>query len=613
MKRIVAIVLFVLFFYAILFEGIWRWTICRVYVNEGESLLVRYKGNLLWPSPPMAQDDFAKVDEYGRPMEVGVLREMLGPGRHFRYDPIHYERTIVKDVVVVPGQVGIVTSKLGESLSGGVFLVEGDVGSTNHRGTLRKVLRPGRYRINSYGYQVELVNADGSRLSPSNSPAQDVSTAMRKSAPPTPTPNTPAGLNKRSGWVEIPTGYVGVVTNLTGDPALNTEPGIQAGVLQPGIYALNPVEQVVDIVEVGFREISIKTDLAKDRDGKVQLDENGEPAMVKTGNQGINFPSSDGFPISLDFTAIWGITPEQAPKVISLFGNVDVVEKTLIIPEIESICRIHGSKLGAVDLLIGKSREDFQTATSNDFRDVLAKKNISLQVGLVRHIYIPVDIRGPIQKANIADELKLTREMEIETAKIEASLEEARASVMKEQLTVEAETERLYQETLAEGTKTIEEIRAETEKLVAVTARKTAELEAKAVSQLGEAKAKVEGMKKEAEAQKFSLLVQAFGTPEAYNQWTFANALPTDIRLNLFYAGPGTFWTDLKGFQEAAMGKMIAETVPKPTPAASSTPTAVPASSTPWPSSVTAPTNRTVPPAPTPSPATTTPRRPVGR
>ncbi len=29
--------------------------------------------------------------------------------------------------------------------------------------------------------------------------------------------------------------------------------------------------------------------------------------------KGIEFPSNDGFLIHLDFTAIWGITPEQAP------------------------------------------------------------------------------------------------------------------------------------------------------------------------------------------------------------------------------------------------------------------------------------------------------------
>ena len=51
-------------------------------------------------------------------------------------------------------------------------------------------------------------------------------------------------------------------------------------------------------------------------------------------------------------------------------------------------------------------------------------------------------------------------------------------------------------------------------------------------------------------------MVQALGTPQAYNQYIFAkNFQPTDLRL--IFAGPGTFWTDLKSFQEVGAGKLI--------------------------------------------------------
>jgi hypothetical protein len=45
---------------------------------------------------------------------------------------------------------------------------------------------------------------------------------------------------------------------------------------------------------------------------------------------------------------------------------------------------------------------------------------------------------------------------------------------------------------------------------------------------------------------KFRLAVQAFGTPQAYNDWVFATGLPDDIDLKLMYAGEGTLWTDMK-------------------------------------------------------------------
>ncbi|MFO0947925.1 MAG: SPFH domain-containing protein [Planctomycetota bacterium] len=569
-SRILSLVILVALFYFVGYQLIWKWGVCRVYVNQGESLMVRYRGNLLWPSPPMAQGDFAKVDESGRPLEIGILKEMLGPGRHF-IDPIHYERQIVEDIVILPGQVGVVTSKFGKDLPSGEFLVDGDVGETEYKGILRKVLKPGRYRINRFGYEVKVEGSPEKSTIDAEASPEDTEMANLRQR------NRQSVLSrlsgKRANWVVIPPGYVGVVTNLANDPKRKIHAGIQNEVLQPGIYAINPREQQVDIISIGYTGITIKADLETDSNGRLKMDENGEPIVMKNGDPGINFPSNDGFPISLDFTGIWGIMPNQAARIVSLFGNLDAVETTVIIPEIESICRIHGSKLGAVDLLTGDSREMFQREVSEDFRRVLSEKNISLQVGLVRHIYIPPQVRGPIQKANIADEMKLTRDMEIETAKVEADLEEARASVTKEENKVTVETEKMYQEAMALGRKKVEELHAQTEKLVAAIAKETAEIESEAKLVLGEAEAKVETMRQEAEAQRFALAVDAFGSPEAYNQWVFANGLPEDIKLTLLYAGPGTFWTDLKGFQEAAMGKLLeaktagTETIAKPRPA----------------------------------------------
>jgi hypothetical protein len=53
-------------------------------------------------------------------------------------------------------------------------------------------------------------------------------------------------------------------------------------------------------------------------------------------------------------------------------------------------------------------------------------------------------------------------------------------------------------------------------------------------------------MSAEATADKFRLAVQAFGTPAAFNKWEFAEQLPEDLDLKLFYAGEGTLWTDLE-------------------------------------------------------------------
>jgi len=392
-----------------------NWTVNRVYVPEGYNLMLRYKGPLIFGSK-----NYAKVGHFAQEGEIGVLANLRGPGRHF-YCPIWYERTIVPDVVIQPGQVGICTSKLGDNLDKGQFLVDGDLGDTKYKGILRKCFGPGRYRAHPYAYEFKTVQTQTEKV----------------------------GLQvKHSGWVEIPAGYVGVVTYLTDDKTAKLVAGIQEKVLPPGLYPVNPREAQVDIVEIGYCETSITVDKKLGEGSTPErpvyfVDESGEHLPVE--DTGISFPSNDGFKIHLDFTAIWGIMPEQAPQIVRTFGNVEAVEQKVIIPQSESICRNNGSKLGAVDLLVGESRQQFQTDTSSQFKSVLeggevpqedgttlmeGGKNVTLLYGLVRHIYIPQEVRIPIQEGYIADELKLTRSQEKDTAKVEANLREAEQMVV---------------------------------------------------------------------------------------------------------------------------------------------------------------------------------------
>ena len=512
---------------------LFQWTFNRVYVPQGHSMVLRYKGPPLPFLPgnrPVAKTgQFAKVDENGRPMEIGILKEMRGPGRHFLWIG-WWETTLIPDVTVKPGQVAIVTSRMGEDLTDGQFLVDGDLDQTSQKGILRKVFGPGTYRINNYAYLVKVIDEE----------------------------TIQSGLQlKYAGWVSIPTGYVGVVTNLTDNPMTKTVAGIQSSVLQPGLYPINPNEQHVDIVGIGFAEKSVKTTL-KSLNGKPILDESGEPAVVDD-ESGISFPSNDGFRIHMDFTAVWGIMPEQASAVISKFGTLDAVEAKVVVPQIESICRNQGSSLGAVDLLVGDTRRKFQEEVSDEFETILEDKNLTLLHGFVRNIHIPMEVRKPIQEKFVADELKLTRDQELLTAGTEGTLREAEKTVELEMERINAETKKLVAQAEAEGEKEAEETKAETLKLSAAIARKTAELEAEASVTLGKAKAGAKQAEAEAKSELFALAVSAFGSGNAYNQWTFATGLPEDIRLDMLYAGEGTFWTDLKGFTDVMVGRQAME------------------------------------------------------
>lgn len=495
---------------------IFLWFVCRIYVPEGHSLQLRYKGPLVLPATEAPPNRLANENE------IGVRDRLRGPGRHF-YNPIYWQRKIVPDVVIVPGQIGVVTCKVGDELPSGEFLVDGDLQGENQarqKGILRKVFGPGRYRANPYAFEFKIVELERRRV---------------------------GNQEKTSGWVEIPTGYVGVVTMQTDNKTTGLKAGIQSKVLQPGLYPVNPNEQEIDVINVGYAESSILSSKQTDDQGSTLYDDQGEPLAVA--GSGINFPSNDGFDIQLDFTAIWGLMPVDAPEIVRLFGNLEAVEQKVIEPQSESICRNNGSKMGAIELLVGETREQFQTDVSTEFQNVLSQKRISMLYGLVRHIYIPQDVRLPIQLGYVSDELRLTRDEETKTARIEADLREAERRVELEAERVVVETERKQAGEMAEGEKLAKEIAAETERLVAAIDRQTADLVAQKTVLIGKATAGAKQMQEEADADKFRLAVQAFGSSAAFNKWEFAEQLPEDLSLKLFYAGEGTLWTDLKNIQ----------------------------------------------------------------
>lgn len=502
--------------------GAFHWTINRVYVPVNHSLKLRYKGPILF-----GQAKQAKPGYFAQEGEIGIRARLRGPGRHF-YCPIWWEREVVADQIVKPGEVAIVRTMLGDDLPKGQYLVDGDLNQTQHKGILRKVYGPGRYRVNSYAYEFNIVT-----------------TQKFKSG----------GQTKHAGWVNIPTGYVGVVTNLTDNPLTGAKSGIQDDVLPPGIYPINPKEQQIDIIEIGYRVASIAVQKSVDAKGYLKHDAAGEPMIAST-KTGINFPSNDGFNIYMDFTAIWGIMPSAAPDIIRTFGNVAAVQDKVVLPQIESICRNNGSNYAAVELLVGEDRQKFQKEISIAFKKVLSEKEISLLYGLVRHIYIPSEVREPIQNAFVADELTLTRNQEQLTAKEDALLKEAEEKVLLEREKIRAETEKLVAQAIAEGVKVVGETKAQTGQFVAKIDRKVAELQAQATVVIGKADAQSQKLQAQAKAQKFKLAVQAFGSPQAYNRWVFASNLPESVKIKLIYAGEGTFWTDLKGFTPAMLGKM---------------------------------------------------------
>ena len=537
---------------------IWKWGITRVYVGHDEALVV--------------------ISRYGKPMPAGLVvvprgeydkyqgiqEEVLGPGRYF-INPVLYETKKVKleripagdpqrwqwdsdGLLVDPNlapQIGLVTSKQGKTPPTGEEVVE-----PGFKGIQREVLTPGTYKINPYLQEVKLMPA-----------------------------------------VVVPPGSVGVVTRLFGDrgdvklatlteiqqstsgpatreaeqpataPATDTrtaapsrlvlgetQRGILKDVLQPGIYYLNPRLYKVTVIPVGYDAITLE-----------------HP------KNHVRFYSYDGYLVEADFTVVWGRSPADAPNIVANIGDIARVQENVLEPAMKAACQNEGAKYTAKELIQGSSRSKFQDDLSASLEKQVASRNVHVLLALIRNVSIK-DTSGKdqtggllatIQRANIEIEVNKTNEQKTLTAETKAKLEQAKKLVDVARETVASDSNVKVANIRADAAKKSAEIDAQRELDVASVELQVAQLSAQREQILGKAGADVERLKREAEAKGAKLMIDAFGTPAAYNQYIFAKGFqPTDLRL--IFAGPGTFWTDLKTFEQVGATKSIQQSQDRP-------------------------------------------------
>jgi uncharacterized membrane protein YqiK len=232
------------------------------------------------------------------------------------------------------------------------------------------------------------------------------------------------------------------------------------------------------------------------------------------------------------------------------------VRENVIEPAMKAACQNEGAKYGAKDLIQGKTRSQFQDDLSAALEKQVAARNIHVLLALIRNI------ASRTTRARIRPKA-CSRRSSAPTSRSSArsptsrrrkrlssrpSLEQAKKLVDVARQTVDSETNVKVANILADGQKQAAEIapaRAGCEQ------RRASDRPARRPAHqiLGKAGADVERMKREAEAKGAKLMIDAFGTPQAYNQYIFAkNFEPQDLRL--IFAGPGTFWTDLKTFEQ---------------------------------------------------------------
>ncbi|MGC9327638.1 MAG: SPFH domain-containing protein, partial [Candidatus Hinthialibacter sp.] len=342
-------------------------------VNVGPNqaaIVMQYRG-----AAPPEENGFIAVE----PGQMGIQLQVLREGLHF-INPI-FTRVEIVDVVKIPeNNVGYVVRKFGRDLPAGqVIAGEGE------KGILDVALKPGFYPeySNIYAYEVVVEQA-----------------------------------------TQIPPGYVGVVTNLSGPLpekpnqflSKSGERGVQKLALTPGTYFVNPYVQKLDLINIQSR----RTDISD-----------------------VTFPSFDGFPISLNCSVEWYIPDENASLSFVLFGEEIEVEDKIILPSILNFSRIIGSNQEATNFISGETREKF----GDDLQQALAHSVHSVSVEVkelgVRTILPPEEVLNILKDREIAVQEQQQFLQEIMQNAEQLKLQVQKTKAEKEKDIVDKETEML--------------------------------------------------------------------------------------------------------------------------------------------------------------------------
>ncbi len=560
MKTVLKISALLLLAFFFVYGLVWQWGFCRFYVPPNHMAVIISQGGKELPSGQILAEKGQK----------GVQREVLGEGRHFR-DPVMFERKIVPVTLIPPGKIGIVTSKVGTELPSGEFLA-----GPGQKGILRTVLGPGKYRLNPYGYTVDIVDA-----------------------------------------MSVPIGYAGVITSLSGGQAPagafagDNQKGVRKDILQPGLYYVNPQQYNVDVLEIGVNQVTLAGKLggqvvtknrlegqsaAMDRlqstvfeEQRAKRDEYISSSSMLTRkapasaaraaaerlggvkqagfadtrsyvadntlglSEFVEFPSRDGFKISLDMSVEMELLPSDIALIYSRYGDLPALVDKIIMPQITSISRNKGSEYRAKDFIVGEGREKFQNDLTAALAATLGEKKIVVHNALIRHVEVPDQILDPIQQASIAVEQDLTNKERQNTAKKEAQLNTEVSLIDQRRLQVEQETRKLQAEVKADQEKQVAEIKAETTRRVAEIQMDTAVIQADTVRLLAVANADALKLVEGAKADGFRLKAEAFKDPQAFTYWEMSRKLNPALKINILHAGEGTLWTDL---EKATLGDL---------------------------------------------------------
>ena len=469
------------------------WFVCRIEVGPGELCpLMRKTGKNLTNDMVLSPTLEFKGPQY----------EILKEGRHFRNPYTWWWPRWPMTATMIPnGRVGILVRKYGDPLPSGEVIAA----KSGQKGIVREPLKPGRHYVNTWAFDVELVD-----------------------------------------MVKIEPGFMGVVTLRVGKESENPDAfvverdrrGVQPYLLKPGTHPeySNPYVYLATPIDV--------------RSHKLEM---GDQHKMR-------FPSKYGFDIEVEGIIEWAPDLEKLPELFVKFvdredleasGGINNIEQKVILPFARSFFRMVGGSYRAVDYITGTTRIVVQNEVQRRLRESCATEGILIRSVVIKATKPPDKIREQYERRENARRLKDRYEKEIEMEigtgvmvggklKLDADGKPVREGGRLEQVIFQRKKNRekqfgLVREDIAGKIREAEQYRA-----VEVTkAQKVLEVgrinleaakdRAAAVLAKGTAEAAVKVMEYEAEAEGVKAKVSAFVSGDKYAEYTLIMKLAPGI------------------------------------------------------------------------------------
>ncbi len=390
------------------------------------------------------------------PGQKGIQRDVLPEGRYFR-NPFFWDWEIDRITDIPAGKLGVQTRLYGRDLPPGQIIA-----GEGTKGIMAEILRPGKYRVNPYAYQVDMFDA-----------------------------------------ITIRPGHVGVVTELVGEDVLHSEvaegyqnefivssgrKGVISRVLDPGTYYLNPY--MVYVTEVNLQS----------------------QRFEMSGDDVITFLTMDGFTVTVEGTIEFSLQRDEAALLTHRVGDMDDIIKKIILPRARGFSRIEGSKHPAINYIIGQTRQQFQNVLEGHLREKCKSWGVSINSVLVRKIIPPDAIAAINRDREVAVQEANKFIQQIEQAKSKAELVKQETLAIQNKEKVEADTVRIRAVIDAERGQAVKVIAAEKDRDVAQVRYDAAQFQSQAILLTAEGQRDAIRVKNLAEANVLQQQVDAFAT-----------------------------------------------------------------------------------------------------